>query len=134
MPETPGQTRCYMIVYGAFTDFERFLAGYQAAVGPMVERFGGRYVMMGQGLQMLEGAFPEGGGAVISEWPDRAAALKFWTSPEYAEAKKLREGTGTFQVVLIDAPALGRLPLREKEGTGGAARRVKDEGFLGGSH
>lgn len=107
MPDTAPETRCYMIVCGAFTDFERFLNGYQAVVGPMVERFGGRYVLMGQGLQMLEGAFPEGGGSVISEWPNRAAALKFWTSPEYAEAKKLREGTGTFQVVLVDAPPFG---------------------------
>jgi uncharacterized protein (DUF1330 family) len=41
---------------------------------------------------------------VISVWPNRAAALAFWTSPEYAEVKTLRAGTGQFQVVLVDAP------------------------------
>ena len=99
--------RCYMIVFGAFSDFPRFMAGYQQAVGPLVERFGGRYVFMGQQAQVLEGAWPDGGGAVISEWPDRAAALRFWQSPEYAAVKPLRAGTGQFQVVLLDAPALG---------------------------
>lgn len=96
--------KCYMVVFGHFTDFERFMGGYQQVVGPLVQRFGGRYVLTGQGTQVLEGDWPEGGGAVISEWPDRASALRFWNSPEYREAKKLREGTGNFQVVLVDAP------------------------------
>jgi uncharacterized protein (DUF1330 family) len=98
------ETRCYMIVFGAFTDLDRFLATYQAAVAPLIETFGGRYLMVGHGLQVLEGAFPGGGGSVISVWPDRAAALAFWNSAQYAEVKKLREGTGQFQVVLVDAP------------------------------
>ena len=100
----------YMIVLGAFTDFERFMAGYQQVVGPMVERFGGRYVLMGAGTEVLEGTWHDGGGAVISEWPDRAAALRFWHSPEYAEARKLRAGTGTFQVVLVDAEGIAAAP------------------------
>lgn len=104
--------KCYMVVFGAFTDFDRFMRGYQQVVGPMLERFGGRYVLTGQGTQMLEGAWPDGaspdgGGAVISEWPDRASALRFWNSPEYLEAKKLRSGTGSFQVMLVDAPSIG---------------------------
>jgi uncharacterized protein (DUF1330 family) len=97
--------KCYMVVFGAFTDFDRFMRGYQQVVGPMVERFGGRYVLTGQNTQVLEGGWTDGGGAVISEWPDRASALRFWNSPEYREAKKLREGTGSFQVLLVDAPS-----------------------------
>lgn len=95
--------RCYMIVLGAFTDLPRFLAGYQAAVEPLIRRFGGQYTLVGHGLALLEGHFPPGGGAVVSMWPDRAAALAFWNSPEYAEVRKLRENTGEFQVVLVDA-------------------------------
>ncbi len=93
---------CYMIVLGAFTDFERFMAGYQQAVAPLIERFGGKYIVVGSDLLPLETDFPGGGGAVISRWPDRAAALAFWNSPEYAKVKPLREGTGQFQVVLVD--------------------------------
>jgi uncharacterized protein (DUF1330 family) len=99
-------TRCYMIVFGAFTDLPGFLAGYQAAVAPLITRFGGRYLLIGEQLDVLEGAFPAGGGAVVSVWTDREAALRFWHSDEYASIKPLREGTGTFQVVLIDAPAV----------------------------
>ncbi len=95
-------THCYMIVLGAFTDFERFMATYQVAVGPLITQFGGDYLLVGSDLKMLEGNFPEGGGSVISKWPNRTAALSFWHSPEYAEVKKLREGTGSFQVVLVD--------------------------------
>ena len=98
-----------MIVLGAFTDLPRFMATYQAEVGPMIERFGGRYVMVGQDLEILEGAFPGGGGGVISRWLSREAALAFWNSDEYAAAKRLREGTGEFQVVLVDAPDLAGL-------------------------
>jgi len=87
--------KCYMNVLGAFTD---------------VERFGGRYVLMGAATQVLEGDSAEGGGAVISEWPDRATALRFWNSPEYAVARKLREDTGRFQVVLVDAEGIGAAP------------------------
>ena len=95
--------KCYMIVLGTFTDLPRFMATYQAQVGPLVEQFGGRYVLTGHNTQVLEGDWPNGGGAVISEWPDRATALRFWNSTEYARVKLLRAGTGEFQVVLVDA-------------------------------
>ncbi len=98
-------TRCYMIILGAFTDHARFMATYQVAVAPLVEAFGGRYVMVGKNLAVLEGDFPAAG-FVLSVWPDRAAALRFWNSPEYAEVKTLRAGTGQFQVSLVDGPLL----------------------------
>jgi uncharacterized protein (DUF1330 family) len=91
-----------MIVLGAFTDFERFMSGYQKEVAPLIARFGGEYILVGSDLLPLETEFPGGGGAVVSKWPDRAAALAFWNSAEYAEVKKLRHGTGQFQVVLVD--------------------------------
>jgi uncharacterized protein (DUF1330 family) len=91
-----------MIVLGAFTDRDRFLRDYQTAVAPLIRRFGGEYILVGRDLLPLETDFPGGGGAVVSKWPSRAAALSFWNSPEYAEVKKLRAGTGQFQVVLVD--------------------------------
>ncbi len=95
--------KCYMIVLGTFTDLARFMATYQAQVGPLVEHFGGRYLLTGHNTQVLEGAWQDGGGTVISEWPDRATALRFWNSAEYARVKLLRDGTGVFQVILVDA-------------------------------
>ena len=101
------QTRCYMIVIGEIFDREKFLSGYAAVVPPLVEQFGGRYILKGAGGEFLENAYCDSPSALISEWPDRAAAKRFWESPEYAEAKKLREGIGRFQVMVIDSEPVG---------------------------
>jgi uncharacterized protein (DUF1330 family) len=96
----------YMIVLADIRDRDRFLAGYAPAAAALVEKFGGRYVLRGRGAEVLEGAVAGGQSAIISEWPDRAAALRFWSSPEYAEAKKLRDGIAECQVLLVDAMPL----------------------------
>lgn len=95
--------RCYMIVTADLTDRARFLADYARVVPALVTRFGGRYLLQGSGGEFLEGGFCQSPSALVSEWPSRAAALAFWNSPEYAEAKKLREGTGKFQVLLLES-------------------------------
>lgn len=97
----------YMIVTAVIRDRDAFIAGYGRAAAALVERFGGRYVLRGPGAQLLEGSFGDGASMVISEWPDKAAALAFWHSPEYAEAKKLREGIADVQVQLIEAAKIG---------------------------
>jgi uncharacterized protein (DUF1330 family) len=95
-----------MIIFVSINDREKFLAGYAPAAGKLVEKFGGKYVLRAQGAEALEGAIPDSASVVISEWPDRAAAKRFWNSPEYLEAKKLREGIADAHVMLIDAPAI----------------------------
>ena len=93
----------YMIVTAKIADRDAFISGYGAAAGALVEKFGGRYVLSGPGAQLLEGGFGDGASMVISEWPSKEAALAFWNSPEYAEAKKLREAIADCQVLLIEA-------------------------------
>lgn len=97
----------YMIVTARIADRDRFLAGYATATAPLVARFGGRYVLRGPGAMLLEGSFGDGASMAISEWPDKAAALAFWNSAEYQQAKTLREGIAACQVLLIEAPAIG---------------------------
>lgn len=97
------ESRCYMIVLAELTDRQRFLDGYARVVPELVARHGGRYVIRGAGGTFLEGGWAGQPSALVSEWPSRDAALRFWNSSEYAEAKKLREGTGSFQVLLVDA-------------------------------
>ena len=96
----------YMIVTAKIADRDAFIAGYGRAAGALVERFGGRYVLRGPGAQLLEGEFGDGASMVISEWPDKDAALRFWNSAEYAEAKALRAGVADCQVLLIEAPTI----------------------------
>ena len=102
------ETRCYMIITAKIHDRDAFIAGYGQATAPIVERHGGRYVMRGPGAELLEGGFGDGASVAISEWPSREAALGFWNSEEYAEAKTLREGLADVQVLLIDAPGFAK--------------------------
>jgi len=97
-------TPCYMIVVADITDRQRFLEGYAQVVPALVEQFGGRYLVRGSGGEFLEGAWCASPSALVSRWPSRSAALAFWHSPEYARARTLREGTGRFQVLLLDSP------------------------------
>lgn len=96
----------YMIVTATIADRDAFIAGYGRAAAALVARFGGRYVLRAPGAELLEGSFGDGASIVISEWPDKARALAFWNSPEYAEAKRLREGVAECQVLLIEAERL----------------------------
>lgn len=96
----------YMIVTARIADRDAFIAGYGKAAAALVARFGGRYVLRAPGAELLEGSFGDGASMVISEWPDKAAARAFWESPEYAEAKRLREGIAECQVLLIEAEKL----------------------------
>jgi uncharacterized protein (DUF1330 family) len=96
----------YMIVSAQIQDRERFINGYGKTAGALVARFGGRYLLMAPGAELLEGDFGDGASMVISEWPDKESAKAFWNSPEYAEAKKLREGIADCQVLLIEAPKI----------------------------
>lgn len=93
----------YMIVTAKIADRDAFINGYGIAAAKLVAQFGGKYVLRGPGAKLLEGSFGDGASMVISEWPDKAAAEAFWNSPEYAEAKKLREGIADCQVLLIEA-------------------------------
>ena len=100
------ETRCYMLITAKIHDREAFLSGYAKATAPLVEKFGGRYVMRAPGVTLLEGEFGDGASVAISEWPDRSAAMRFWESPDYQEAKPLREGLADVQVLLLEAPKI----------------------------
>lgn len=89
-----------MLVEADITDMERFRE-YTIAIVPIVQRFGGRYVVMRGAREDLEGDWGTTR-IVISEWPSMQAAKDFWNSPEYQAAIKLREGTGTFRVTLLE--------------------------------
>ena len=94
----------YMIVYANITDREKFLQGYAPAAAKLVQQFGGEYLIRGQGMEVLEGTLEPGMSVVISEWPDKETILKFWNSPEYQDAKKLREGVCECEVAIIESP------------------------------
>lgn len=91
----------HLIITAVIHDREQFVTGYGPAAAELVQRFGGRYLVRAPGAELLEGTGPLGASVVISEWPDAAAAKAFWTSPEYAEVRKLRDGIADVTVLLI---------------------------------
>lgn len=94
----------YMIITADIADRERFINDYGKPAAALVARFGGRYLLMGPGAELLEGDFGDGASMVISEWPDKKTAREFWNSPEYAKIRKRREGVAKCQVLLIESP------------------------------
>lgn len=97
----------YMIITADISDRERFIEDYGKPAAALVASYGGRYLLMAPGAELLEGNFGDGASMVISEWPDKQTARAFWDSPEYAAIRKGREDIATCQVLLIDAPLIG---------------------------
>ena len=86
----------YMVVQINVTDPEKF-ARYREAVPRVVESSGGRYIVRGGTVEVLEGAH-DGRRLVLFEFPSMEAIRAFWHSREYAEVKKLRENAADIDV------------------------------------
>lgn len=69
---------------------------------PSIGRYGGRYLTRGGAVEVLEGEWSPRR-FVILEFPDMAAARTWYASPEYAEAKALRQTCATAQILLAEA-------------------------------
>jgi uncharacterized protein (DUF1330 family) len=94
----------WLVVTAHIKDREAFMScGYPQAAADALVQYGGSYVVRAPGGTVLEGEGRDGGSVVVSEWPDRAAALAFYNSPEYSEAKVLREGLADISVTLVGA-------------------------------
>ncbi len=103
MSETAESARPgYLVVQGVVTDREGFKA-YSAALPAIYAKYGGQYLAMTPApfVEVAEGV-PENRSVVVAKFPSKAAAWAFWNSPEYREAKKLREGKGTFYVMVVE--------------------------------
>jgi uncharacterized protein (DUF1330 family) len=95
-----------MIITAKIADRDAFVSGYGAAAARLVAQYGGKYVLRAPGAALLEGQFGEAASVVISEWPNKDAALAFWNSAEYAEVKQLRAGAAEVQVLLVEAATI----------------------------
>jgi uncharacterized protein (DUF1330 family) len=75
---------------------------YKALSGPAADRYGGRFVARGGASEILEGDW-EPKRVVVLEFPDADAARTWWSSPEYTEARAIRERTASTQMILTVA-------------------------------
>ena len=89
----------YVIAHATVTDAARW-ADYVTQSKVALDKFGGRPIVRGGRCEVVEG----NGVArnVVLEFPCYEDALGYARSPEYAQAKKLREGAGTIDIVVVE--------------------------------
>ncbi|MFN2604426.1 MAG: DUF1330 domain-containing protein [Gemmatimonadaceae bacterium] len=98
----------YLAVEIAIHDPETY-ERYKTVAPSSIGKYGGRYLVRGGTMETLEGDWdPER--FVILEFPDAATARKWWNSPEYAEAKALRQSCAHTEMLLIEGPPLDPRP------------------------
>ncbi len=89
----------YVIVETDVHDPEQY-ERYKAASPDAVHSGGGRFVVRGGELRVLEGDWHPSR-LVILEFPDLEAAKRWYVSPEYEEAKRLRKGAANLRMVAV---------------------------------
>ena len=96
----------YVIVETDITDPERY-EQYKAASPAAIAEGGGRFLVRGGELVVLEGGW-QPTRLVMLEFEDLAAAKRWYESKVYQEAKMLREGAAHLHMVAVQG--IGRLP------------------------
>jgi uncharacterized protein (DUF1330 family) len=89
----------YVIVETDVTDPERY-ERYRAAATEAVVAAGGRYVVRGGALDVLEGDW-EPSRLVVLEFDDLAAARRWYDSEGYRQARQLRQGAARLRMVAV---------------------------------
>ena len=64
--------------------------------------FGGRFLVRGATPEILEGSW-DPKRLVILEFPDREAVRRWYDSPEYTEARAVRERTATSRFIVTES-------------------------------
>jgi uncharacterized protein (DUF1330 family) len=77
---------------------------YRRLAPPSIALYGGRYLARGGETAVLEGDWKPTR-LVILEFPTLEKAKAWWASPEYAEAKALRQRAASADIVLIEGAA-----------------------------
>jgi uncharacterized protein (DUF1330 family) len=89
----------YVIVETDIHDPEQY-DRYKAASPEAVSAGGGRFVVRGGDLAVLEGDWSPTR-LVVLEFDDLEAAKRWYDSPAYQEAKKLRDGAANLRMVAV---------------------------------
>ena len=90
----------YVIVETDIHDPEQY-ERYKAASPDAVRGGGGRFVVRGGELAVLEGDWNPSR-LVMLEFPDLETAKRWYDSPEYQEVRKLRDGAANLRMVAVE--------------------------------
>jgi uncharacterized protein (DUF1330 family) len=104
-PPASAARKGYWIGHVDITDPEGYKA-YQAANAEPFRQFGARFLVRGGTREVAEGQVR--GRSVVLEFPSYEAALACYRSPDYQSAKRLRDGKGSLDLIVVegyDGPA-----------------------------
>lgn len=90
----------YLIANIDVQDWDKFNA-YRERVPPVIEKFGGRYLIRAGELHPIEGDLGLQR-LVVLEFPSMEAARRFYDSPEYAPLLRLRLDSTASDIVLVE--------------------------------
>ena len=90
----------YVIYQGEVLDPVRY-DEYKTKAAASILAAGGKYVVRGGDVEVLEGEAPEGRTVVLA-FPTRKAAIDWYRSDEYTEIRKIREGAARARMYVVD--------------------------------
>ena len=90
----------YIIVHMDVTDPEQYRE-YAKLTPAVIDRYGGKFIVRGGTKVTLEGP-EETRRLVVVEVPSMEQAQAFYHSPEYQQAKAVRDGAATGHFVLVE--------------------------------
>jgi uncharacterized protein (DUF1330 family) len=74
---------------------------YRPLAGASVAQYGGKFLVRGGNSELIEGG-PEPNRLVVIEFADTTAAKRWYDSPEYQEALKIRLANSTGRMLLVE--------------------------------
>ena len=74
---------------------------YRQISGASIEQYGGRFIVRGGKLEVLEGDWAPKR-LVVLEFPSADQAKAWFNSPEYAPAKAIRKEAARAKVIVVD--------------------------------
>jgi uncharacterized protein (DUF1330 family) len=74
---------------------------YKLLSGPAVAAGGGKFIVRGGAIDVLEGQWPRSR-LVVIEFPSVAAAKAFYDSEKYRDARQARAGAADFNMIIVD--------------------------------
>lgn len=90
----------YVIAQITVTDPEAY-KDYVAAVTPIVEKYGGEYLVRGGPAQHFEGE-PVGERTVVIRFPTLQAANEWYHSEDYAPVRKMRQAASSSLQTIVE--------------------------------
>jgi uncharacterized protein (DUF1330 family) len=79
-----------------------WLAEYLPKVTVLIEKHGGRFLVLGGSPEQIEGSEEAANSAIILEFPSRDAAMAFWNAEEFAPLVKLRNTGSSMEAMVLD--------------------------------